>query len=76
MSRSHTFNGRTYTVLAHYEGDDADAQAREYLRTHLHVKMLFSVPGEAMVVHDRDFGKPVDAPDSEFGTKGWKSLFD
>jgi hypothetical protein len=67
--------GREFTVVASFTGDDRAQQAAEYIRTHLHVRILFDAEGETFIVSDRDMGKPVDAEDSNFGTVGWTSLY-
>lgn len=73
--QTHTHRGREFEVLASFTGDDRAQKAAEYIRTHLHVKVLCDAAGETIIVSDRDMGKPADAQDSDFGTVGWKSIY-
>jgi hypothetical protein len=74
--RNHTHCGRGFEVLASFTGEDRARQAAEYVRTHLHVKVLFANAGETLIVRDRGAGKPADAQDSDFGNVGWNSIYD
>jgi hypothetical protein len=75
MTSYTTHRGRTYRVLAKFDGDDREAGAREYLRTHTHVRLLRDEADVVYIVSDRDIGTVVDAVDSDFGNLGWSSLY-
>lgn len=67
-------HGRRYFAMAQFDGEQRQAQAEEYRRTHPHTAVLCEQEATIYVTHDRDFGVVVDAVDSEFGTKGWTSM--
>jgi len=67
--------GREYFAAACLEGPDLAAKIAEYLRTHLNVRVLFADESSAVFVHSSDSGRELDWPDSEFATKGWRSLY-
>ncbi|MDO9092710.1 MAG: hypothetical protein Q8R98_05080 [Rubrivivax sp.] len=71
----HVHEGRTYTVLAQFVGPDRQAGAREYMRTHLHTRVLCETDSVVYMAWDRDFGQPEDLSDCDFGNVGWKSLY-
>lgn len=67
--------GKSYTVLAKFEGEGREDKANDYMRTHTHVCVLCEQDDVVYIVSDRDFGTVVDAVDSDFGGKGWGSLY-
>lgn len=71
-----THQGREYSVVASFTGKDRAQEAAEYIRTHLHAKILHDIEGETLIVSDSDMGKPVDAADSDFGGAGWTSMYE
>lgn len=71
---THTYNGRIYTVLASFEGEDRAAQANRYMATHTHAALLCDSDGVAIIASTADKGRPADPPDSGFGA-GWKSVY-
>jgi nitrogen regulatory protein PII len=75
MTSYATHCGRRYAVLAKFEGEGREASAREYLRTHTHVRLLRDEADVVYIVSDRDIGTVVDAVDSDFGNLGWSSLY-
>jgi hypothetical protein len=70
----HTYRGRSYEVLAQFDGENREADCALYIRTHTHVKVLGEDDGVIYVINDRDFGTELDAVDSDFGNTGWTSM--
>lgn len=68
---THDYQGRRYRVVARFTGEDRASEAKTYIDTHTHVRLLCDEDGEAVVISDRDFGTPLDNVDSGFDTKGW-----
>lgn len=71
---THEHQGRRYRVVAMFDGADRAAEAKAYVDTHTHVRLLCDDGSLAVVVSDRDFGVALDNVDSGFDTKGWSSI--
>jgi len=67
--------GHEYFAAACLEGPDLDAKIAEYHRTHLNMRVLFADDRNAVIVHSSDSGRELDSPESDFATKGWRSLY-
>jgi hypothetical protein len=74
MTATFDHRGRRYRVVAKFTGDNRAAEAKGYVDTHTHVRVLCDEDGEAIVVADRDFGLALDNVDSGFDTKGWTNI--
>lgn len=71
--KTHTKNGRAYTVLASFDGQDAQSKANEYIRTHASAVVLDEVDGLVILADERDRGVELEQ-DSDFGSNGWTSI--
>jgi hypothetical protein len=71
---TYIYEGRTYRVLARFDGEDRQAQLAEYLRRTLNVRVLCDQDGAIYVVWVQDRGRLPKVPDT--WADGWTSLLD
>lgn len=74
---THTYNGRSYEVLAKFYGPDRAKKANAFIEKTAGASVFCDDASREMVVltHYHDKGVDVlDAVDSDFGTKGWTEM--
>ena len=72
--KTHVQAGRAFRVLAEFTGFDRATEAKAYMRTHPHTKVLCDEGGTTYIVFEADKGTPTEKADDGWN-QGWTSLF-
>ena len=71
---TYVHQGRTYQVMAQFQGPDRDKKLREYMRCTVQVRVLCDEKDVITVVSENDRGRLPPKPDD--WDQGWTSLLD